>query len=148
MTAFVRLEDVLQGIADGRLRGRIELYPADEATTVEIDGRQLPLELEPTAALAYGLEGAPVWDDGVRSFFTRRTDRAKLVMLHPYRPGRVPVVFIHGTASSPARWGEMINELSNDPRLRNRLQFWFFQYSTSNPILLSASSCGNRSRTS
>jgi len=47
-------------------------------------------------------------------------------------------VFIHGTASSPARWGEMLNELWNDPPLRNRLQFWFFQYSTSNPILLSA----------
>jgi hypothetical protein len=33
----------------------------------------------------------------------------------------------------------MMNELANDPQLRNRVQFWFFTYSTSNPILLSAS---------
>jgi pimeloyl-ACP methyl ester carboxylesterase len=137
VTALVRLENVLEGLSDGWLRGRIELYPADEATTVEIDGRQLPLELEFTSTLAYGLEGAPVWDTEYGTFF-KATTGSKLLTLHPYRPGRIPVVFIHGTASSPARWGEMLNELWNDPPLRNRLQFWFFQYSTSNPILLSA----------
>jgi pimeloyl-ACP methyl ester carboxylesterase len=61
-----------------------------------------------------------------------------LGMMHPYRPGRIPVVFIHGTASSPARWAPMLNELENDPVLRDRLQFWFFTYNTSNPILFSA----------
>jgi pimeloyl-ACP methyl ester carboxylesterase len=137
MTAFVRIENVLPAIADGQLRGRIELYPADQATTVEVDGRKLPLELEPTATLAYQLEGAPVWETEWGFFFTPKSS-GQLVMLNPYRPGRVPVVFIHGTASSPARWGEMVNELSNDPPLRNHLQFWFFQYSTSNPILVSA----------
>ena len=30
-------------------------------------------------------------------------------MMHPYRPGRIPVVLIHGTASSPARWAEIVN---------------------------------------
>ena len=59
-------------------------------------------------------------------------------MMHPYRPGRVPVVLVHGTASSPARWADIINELQNDPKLRGRLQFWLFTYNTSNPILLSA----------
>jgi pimeloyl-ACP methyl ester carboxylesterase len=61
-----------------------------------------------------------------------------LGLRHPYRPGRIPVVFIHGTASSPARWAPMVNELENDPVLRDRMQFWFFTYNTSNPILLSA----------
>ena len=27
----------------------------------------------------------------------------------------IPVVFVHGTASSPARWAEMANELLGDP---------------------------------
>ncbi|HSF05922.1 MAG TPA: alpha/beta fold hydrolase [Methylomirabilota bacterium] len=139
VTVFVRFEKVLQGIADGRLRGRLELYPADQATTVELDGRRLPLELEFTSALAYGLEGAPVWDTEFGSFLSAKSEHSRLFTLHPYRPGRVPVVLIHGTASSPARWAEMMNELTNDPRLRNRVQFWFFTYSTSNPILLSAS---------
>ena len=60
-------------------------------------------------------------------------------MLHPYRAGCVPVVLVHGTASSPARWADIINELQNDPKLRGRIQFWLFTYNTSNPILLSAS---------
>ena len=59
MTALLRIEDVSAGIATGRLRGRIEVYAADAATTVESGGRNVPLELEPTAALAYQLEGAP-----------------------------------------------------------------------------------------
>ena len=48
-------------------------------------------------------------------------------------------MLVHGTASSPARWADMINELQNDPLLNGRIQFWLFTYSTSNPILLSAS---------
>ena len=62
-----------------------------------------------------------------------------LLMMHPYRPGRVPVVLVHGTASSPARWADIVNELQNDPKLRGRIQFWLFTYNTSNPVLLSAS---------
>jgi hypothetical protein len=50
----------------------------------------------------------------------------------------VPVVLVHGTASSPARWADIINELQNDPKLRERIQFFLFTYNTSNPILLSA----------
>ena len=140
VTAFVRLENVSQGIAEGRVRGRIELYPADEATAVEVEGGQVPLELEPTATLAYMLEGAPVWDTELAGFL--RADRplfgGGLIMMHPYRLGRVPVVLIHGTESSPARWAEMVNEIQNDPALRQRVQLWLFTYNTSNPILLSA----------
>jgi pimeloyl-ACP methyl ester carboxylesterase len=59
-------------------------------------------------------------------------------MLHPYRPGRIPVIFVHGTASSPARWAEMANELMNDPVLAQRYQLWFYIYNTGNPIAYSA----------
>jgi len=141
VTAFVRLENVTQAIADGRFRGELELYPADEAATVEVEGRKLPLELEPSAVLAYGLEGAPVWDTEY-GFFLKpgsRSTGVNLYLLHPYRQGRIPIVLVHGTASSPARWADMINELTNDPVLRGRIQFWLFTYSTSNPILESAS---------
>jgi pimeloyl-ACP methyl ester carboxylesterase len=108
---------------------------------VEYLGRHVPLELEPTAALAYQLEGAPVWDSEIGAFLSafKPPFPEGLLMMHPYRPGRVPVVLVHGTASSPARWADIINELQNDPKLRNRIQFWLFTYNTSNPILLSAS---------
>jgi pimeloyl-ACP methyl ester carboxylesterase len=141
VTALLRIEDVFAGIATGNLRGRIEVYAADAATTAEIGGRSVPLELEPTATLAYQLEGAPVWDTEIGAFFSafKPPFPDGLLMMHPYRPGRVPVVLVHGTASSPARWADIINELQNDPKLRGRIQFWLFSYNTSNPILLSAS---------
>jgi len=141
VTALLRIEDVLAGIATGNLRGRIEVYAADTATTAEIGGRHVPLELEPTAALAYQLEGAPVWDSELGAFLSalKPPFPGGLIMLHPYRPGSVPVVLVHGTVSSPARWADIINELQNDPKLRGRIQFWLFTYNTSNPILLSAS---------
>src|SRR5262249_46492987 len=44
VTAFVRLENVMQSVADGRFRGHLELYPSDEAETLEVDGRKVPLE--------------------------------------------------------------------------------------------------------
>src|SRR3989442_11449420 len=62
----------------------------------------------------------------------------RLIPLEPYRAGFVPVVLVHGTASSPARWAEMFNDLENDPRVRERFQFWAFIYDTGNPIAYSA----------
>jgi pimeloyl-ACP methyl ester carboxylesterase len=140
VTVFVRLEDPAGSIAESRVPARLEIYSADETTTVQVGGVTVPLELDPTATLAYQLEGAPVWATELGSFLTAdfKVGSEQLFMMHPYRPGRIPVVLIHGTASSPARWGEMYNELSNDPVLREKLQFWVFTYSTSNPILQSA----------
>jgi len=141
VTALLRIEDVSTGIATGNVRGQVEVYAADATMTVKgPGGRDIPLELEPTAALAYQLEGAPVWDTEIGAFLSafKPPFPEGLLMMHPYRPGRVPVVLVHGTASSPARWADIINELQNDPKLRGRIQFWLFTYNTSNPILLSA----------
>jgi pimeloyl-ACP methyl ester carboxylesterase len=141
VTAVLRIDGVSTGIATGNVQARIEVYAADAATTVKGEGgREVPLELEPTAALAYQLEGAPIWDTELGQFLSalKSPPAEGLLMMHPYRPGRVPVVLVHGTASSPARWADIINELQNDPKLRGRIQFWLFTYNTSNPVLLSA----------
>jgi pimeloyl-ACP methyl ester carboxylesterase len=141
LTAFMRIATPRRGIVDGKLQGKLELYAADQASTVAVGGRDAPLELEPTAALAYQLEGAPIWDFEFAGF--RFADQSKifgdgLAMMHPYRPGRIPVVLVHGTASSPVRWAELFNEISHDPVVSGRYQFWLFQYNTGQPILYSA----------
>jgi pimeloyl-ACP methyl ester carboxylesterase len=59
-------------------------------------------------------------------------------VLHPYHPNQIPVVLVHGTASSPARWAEMANELLGDPAIGSRYQIWGFIYNSGNPIVLSA----------
>jgi pimeloyl-ACP methyl ester carboxylesterase len=140
VTAFVRFENINETLDEGQIRGALELHALDEATTARAEGVVLPLELDPTGALALGLEGAPIWDSELAGFL--RAGRSifgdGLIMMHPYRRSRVPVVLVHGTASSPARWAEIINEVQNDPVLRDKVQVWLFMYNTSNPILVSA----------
>jgi pimeloyl-ACP methyl ester carboxylesterase len=140
VTAFFRLTAPRRAVIEGKGKGTLELYPADGASLVRVGDREVPLELQPTAALAYMLEGAPVWDFEIAGF--RFADQQRvlgdgLFMLHPYRPGRIPVVLVHGTASSPARWAEMMNELMHDPVLHGRIQFWLFMYNTGQPVLYS-----------
>jgi pimeloyl-ACP methyl ester carboxylesterase len=100
----------------------------------------VPLEFEPSAALAYGLEHSDIWKAELRGYRSGsyRSDQDGLWALHPYRKGRIPVVFVHGTASSPARWAELVNEIQGDPVLGDRYQQWLFFYNTGNPILYSA----------
>ena len=141
-TFFLRLDDPWAQLRAQRLQGTLELYVTSDTDTVEIGERKISLEAEPTAALAYMLSGAEVWDTELGGFLfgdlLRQRTPTQLGALDPYRPGRIPIVFVHGTASSPARWAEMFNELQNDPRIRQRYQFWFFTYETGNPVIYSA----------
>ena len=140
VTVFLRLDDVRAGISSGELRGTLEVYTKDTATTTTVEGRAVPLEFEPSAALAYTLNDAPVWESEIRGFLYGNFLKTgwALYALSPYRPGHVPVVLIHGTASSPARWADLVNELEADPRIASRVQFWLFAYNTGNPLLYSA----------
>ena len=45
---------------------------------------------------------------------------------------------MHGTASSPFRWADMVNDLLEDKEIRDHYEFWFFTYNTGNPIPISA----------
>ena len=140
VTVFLRLDHVREGLATGQMRGALEVYSMDTANQIEVDGRPVPLEFEPSAALAYTLDRAPVWDSEIRAFFRGSflQGGGALYALTPYRPGRVPVVLVHGTASSPARWADLVNELQADPRIASRIQLWLFTYNTGLPILYSA----------
>jgi pimeloyl-ACP methyl ester carboxylesterase len=143
VTAVLRIEDARRGLATGQLRATLELHAATEGHDIRIAERTVPLEVEPTAALAYGLAEAPIWDRELKAFlsgdlFLTERRKTRLIAIEPYRPGLVPVVLVHGTASSPGRWAEMVNDLWNDPRIRERFQFWAFIYDTGNPIAYSA----------
>jgi hypothetical protein len=142
VTAVLRFDHPRSGMSNGALHGTIQLYDAEESATVQIGDFTVPLESETTTTLAYQLEGAPIWDFEIAGFrsgdFSLFKSEDNLFMLHPYHASRIPVVFVHGTASSPARWAEMVNELMNDPVLGQRYQFWFFTYNTGNPVAYSA----------
>jgi pimeloyl-ACP methyl ester carboxylesterase len=140
MTAVAVIEEPLAGLETGRLRARIELFTSLDAESVELDGRRYSLESEPTAALAASLAESRFWESEMRTFLgnavgLRRASALKGI--RPYVKGRIPVVFVHGTASSPARWADMINDLLADPRLRERYAYWTFTYDSGNPIAYS-----------
>ncbi len=142
VSALLRFDDPRRGMDEGALQATLELHDPAVETSVRIGDTTVPLEAETTTTLAYQLEGAPVWDFEIAGFrrgdFSLASTSDNLFMLHPYHPGRIPVVFVHGTASSPARWAEMVNELMNDPVLGARYQFWFYTYNTGNPVAYSA----------
>lgn len=143
VTALLRIPEARRALVQGEpLTGRLELHLPWDAETVAIAGEQVPLENEPTAALALTFTGVPVMEVETFGFLGRLTglmqERPPLVSATPYKPGLIPVVFVHGTASSIIRWAEMYNRLQADPEIRSRFQFWFFQYDSGNPIPLSA----------
>jgi pimeloyl-ACP methyl ester carboxylesterase len=124
------------------LEATLEARVPDDADVVDIAGQAVPLETEPTAVLAYSLADSPIWKQELKRFFRvlpfARGQQAELSATVPHRPGRIPVVFVHGTASSFGRWAEMYNRLSADPRLHGRYEFWFFSYDTGSPITWSS----------
>ena len=104
-----------------------------------MNGARVPLETDTTISTAYTLNQSFVWQLGMDQFLSAEEKIPTDVYLtQPYRPGRVPVVFVHGTFSSPVWWAEMANTLAADPLLRQRCQLWFFIYNSGNPTAYSA----------
>ncbi len=143
ITAFLHLTEPRRGLLAGTLDGRLELYAPDRGRTVRIGGQERPLEFDSTAALAYTLEEAQnIYAFEIGGFLKQALASALpqlktqdgLFFLHPPYPDRIPLVLVHGTASSPARWAELVNEVEGDLRLREQYQIWLFVYETGNPI--------------
>ena len=99
----------------------------------------MPLESDLSAQLAYNLNQPALWRLDITSFFLGKSPiPTGLYFIKPYNPAQVPVVFVHGTASSPVWWAEMANTLLADPILRKQCQFWFYFYDSGKSVSLSA----------
>ena len=141
VTAILRLPGSRTGLAWPPLEGTLEVHIPEMTGTVDVAGQAVPLESEPTAVFAYSLADSPVWGQEYTRFFQAisfGSDQSQLYASVPHRHGRIPVVFVHGTASSFGRWAEMYNRLASDPRLRARYEFWFFSYDSGSPVTWSA----------
>ena len=60
------------------------------------------------------------------------------MLIRPYEPGKIPVVMVHGLASSPLAWVAMVNDLLRDPRIQERYQFMLYMYPTGIPFPIAA----------
>jgi pimeloyl-ACP methyl ester carboxylesterase len=64
--------------------------------------------------------------------------REGLFFIEPYRPGKVPVVMVHGLLSSPMSWVDLANDLRAIPGFNDHFQLWAFRYATGKPFLEAA----------
>jgi hypothetical protein len=139
VTAFLRVHGKLADMTQG-LQATVELYSAYKVAQVEVAGQAVPLESDLSVMLALNLHESPIWKFSLSGLFqgNAAVKENRLKTIVPPVPGRIPVVFVHGTASNPAYWADMFNTLLADPDLRASMQFWFFQYSSGNPVIYSA----------
>ncbi len=139
LTALLRVDGELEDAAGG-LAARVEYHEPDGERDVEIAGQTVPVEFDVTAPLAFELNENRPWENEFGSFLDKDTSgvRNSVQLTEPYRRGRVPVLFVHGTASSPARWAEILNELHDDGTIAANCQFWIATYGSGAPILASA----------
>lgn len=138
-TVFMRVEKVVSDITEGSAVGVIEVYPALEGKSVTINNEEIPLEKDLTTQLAYTLDNPVLWKVGKALFLSEdKPFKSGLYTVQPYSKGRIPVVFVHGTMSSPIWWAEMLNTLRSDPDIRERYQFAFYLYDSGKPVPFSA----------
>jgi pimeloyl-ACP methyl ester carboxylesterase len=144
-TLFLRVPGDIRSWNQQGLSTQLELYDTYQVTSVDVNGARIPLEGDTSTPLAYGLNDSFVWDIGLEQFFSYEEKiPSDIHFTQPYAPGRIPVVFVHGTFSSPVWWAQMWNTLRNDRRLREHYQFWHFTYNSGNPVAYSAANLRRR----
>jgi pimeloyl-ACP methyl ester carboxylesterase len=137
-TVFLRGPNSLAQLSASNPACSLELYSALDAASVAVGAGWVPLEIDLTTYRAYALNQSRIWKLGRLDFLAPAEHIKNQLILHqPYDPDRIPVVFVHGTFSSPVTWAEMANSITADPILRRRYQIWSYVYGSGNPILSS-----------
>lgn len=136
-TAFVRW---LPADGPGRPPALLELHDPLRYDAVAVGDRSAPLAADRTAPLVYYFTMSDLDKFTQLGFLDpqREAHKTGLILTHPYEPGKIPVVLVHGLWSSSKTWLPAINELQADPILRERYQFWTFLYPTGDPFIRSA----------
>ncbi len=138
-TIFLRVEGGLRELTEGTGRGWVDLYSPLVRHEITLDGKTVPIETDMTAQLAYVLENPALWSLGLKMFrLGQMPFPPGIYSPYPYEAGKIPVVLVHGTMSSPVWWAEMLNTLAADPRVREKFQFWLYLYDSGKPIVYSA----------
>lgn len=107
---------------------------------IQFGDRWVPLAADFSAPLAVVMRGGNEVISGMHGFLRadERIVHSGLLLLEPYDPNRVPVIFIHGLFSVPMIWRDLIPEMVSDPEIAEHYQFMLFTYPSSFPIIESA----------
>ena len=137
-TLFMRVDGDIRNLRQGGGQASVELHSSYEKRVTKVRGKNIPLENDLSSQLAYSLNQNFLWDMGRLQFLKGPVIQSGVFPTQPYSPDRIPVVFVHGTFSSPVWWAEMFNTLRSDPVLWKNYQFWYYVYDSSKQLVLSA----------
>lgn len=140
VTLLLEIPNPREQVFTNHVSGRLTLATIDKTTSLPTTDGVIPLQYDQTASRAISLSNAVDWSIEYKGFLDGNlfNKRAQLIAIEPHQYGHMPVVLVHGTASSPGRWADMVNDLLEDPDIRAHFEFWFFSYATGNPIPYSA----------
>jgi hypothetical protein len=131
----LRVDGDLHAFQAGTARLSLELRSPGVGAPMAVDERMVPVAQDLTAPMAYALSDERVWELALRQFFREQGDIPTGIYPEtPHVPGRIPVVLIHGTVSSPVVWAAAINTLRADAEIRDNFEFWLFIYRSGYPI--------------
>jgi hypothetical protein len=144
-SAVLQMDDPRRQLTGEAITARLMLYTIYDTDSIRISGQEVPLEYEQTTVRALFATEGKGWTRELSGLLNNALANLNdpgakdhLFALEPHRRGRIPVVLVHGTASSPFRWADMVNDLLEDKEIRDHCEFWFFTYNTGNPIPISA----------
>ena len=137
---LLEMDNPRQQIAQNNLTGRLVIHTIYDDRTIEVGDNPISLNYDETTTLAFSLTSTPSRIRGLLAFLNGQTRNQKptLVALEPHQHGYMPLIFIHGTTSNSTTWANMVNDLQQDPAVRDHFEFWFFSYASGNPIPYSA----------
>jgi pimeloyl-ACP methyl ester carboxylesterase len=135
-----RLEKFAGPLALDHAPAILDLANPQEIAAVHVGGAHPHLAADLSAPLLDMLAAMPR-TGAVQGFvqpFGSGDTQPRLEMLQPHRPGRIPVVFIHGLASDEGTWFDLLNELQAWPTFQRRFEPWVYHYPTGASFLQSA----------
>ena len=103
--------------------------------SVQLDGQTIPLAANFTAPYGVWLARSGFARQSIRSLLGRGgLSKPQVLLMQPYDPNRLTVIMLHGLASSPEAWINVVNEVMGDQQLRRTYQVWEVYYPTNVPV--------------
>lgn len=114
----------------------LEVYAPERTASIILQGHSVPLAANYTAAYGLWLANSGFAVESLRTLFGRGQGIARphIYLMQPYDPDKRIIFLLHGLASSPEAWVNLVNEVTGDKVLREHYQVWSVYYPTNAPI--------------
>jgi pimeloyl-ACP methyl ester carboxylesterase len=104
-------------------------------SSITLDNQTIPLAANFTAPYGVWLARSGFAQQSIRSLLGRGgITKPEVLLMQPYDPHRLTVIMLHGLASSPEAWINVVNEVMGDEQLRRTYQVWEVYYPTNQPV--------------